>query len=379
MVLSRATCGSRALGVARGEAGDLVPRGLPGKARDFNWHNTSALVGRAAGDHRRLGRGSSPILWASNCLSGLARGPPARRGARRPHRRRRARERAAKGLVTARHAPTLARPDGRRSIRAAPPSLTPAGTRRCLPPQLGGCDAPPAERPGADARSSPSTTAGQAAAVPRHADVDPPRERSPGGKASRPQPAAPARCAACCDSRTKARVWADRQAIAASCRIGGVVLVYTGFALTYRASSAGSPPAAVPSKRRPARSAAATVHRHPVVRQFPDHHATRQTYRRCPRPLNLRRAAATVGVLRSSAALAGRVSAASVQLPTRYDGVASSTRCRPRGCVTAPRRVRRAIAPVVLARGSAPAVSRFDIPPGRCRRSKAFETVTGYT
>jgi catecholate siderophore receptor len=110
---------------------------------------------------------------------------------------------------------------------------------------------------------------------------------------------------------------------------------------------------------------------------------TRTTSRRgAPAALSsTRRRWASVGVLAASAALAGRVSAASVQLPPEF---------RARNVEPLPaawlRDARHAapdgtIAPaVVRAEDQLPAVTRFDIPPGPLSSViKAFEAVTGYT
>ena len=109
---------------------------------------------------------------------------------------------------------------------------------------------------------------------------------------------------------------------------------------------------------------------------------TRTPSRRSPSPApSSSRRWATVGVLAASAALAGRVSAASAQLPPEF---------RTRNVEPLPaawlRDERHAasdvtIAPaVVRADDQMPAVTRFDIPPGPLSSViKAFEAVTGYT
>jgi catecholate siderophore receptor len=109
---------------------------------------------------------------------------------------------------------------------------------------------------------------------------------------------------------------------------------------------------------------------------------TRTTSSRSPAALPFtRRRWAAVGVLAASAALAGRVSAASVQLPPEF---------RTRNVEPLPaawlRDERDAAAEVSIAPAAArtedqlPAVTRFDIPPGPLSSViKAFEAITGYT
>ena len=109
---------------------------------------------------------------------------------------------------------------------------------------------------------------------------------------------------------------------------------------------------------------------------------TRRTSRRpSPSAPSASRRWATVGVLAASAALAGRVSAASIQLPPEF---------RARGVEPLPaawlRDERRDASDVTIGPAAArtddqlPAVTRFDIPPGPLSVViKAFEAVTGYT
>jgi catecholate siderophore receptor len=94
-----------------------------------------------------------------------------------------------------------------------------------------------------------------------------------------------------------------------------------------------------------------------------------------------RRRWATVGVLAASAALAGRVSAASVQLPPEFR--ARNVEPLPAAWLRDERDTASdvTIAPAVARMDDQlPAVTRFDIPPGPLSSViKAFEAVTGYT
>ena len=110
---------------------------------------------------------------------------------------------------------------------------------------------------------------------------------------------------------------------------------------------------------------------------------TRTTSHRSPSaalPSNRRRWA-TVGVLAASAALAGRVSAASVQLPPEFR--ARNVEPLPAAWLRDERHAAPdvTIAPAVVRTDEQlPAVTRFDIPPGPLSSViKAFEAVTGYT
>ena len=180
------------------------------------------------------------------------------------------------------------------------------------------------------------------------------------------------------------------QFVAGLVSLGGVILVYTGFALSYRRFVAWCA-----RRRRPAdagrrgRRLAASI----TVRPFASDRRrpsgvrtimkTRTTsHRRSPAALpSTRRRWATVGVLAASAALAGRVSAASVQLPPEFR--ARNVEPLPAAWLRDERHAASdvTIAPAVMRTDEQlPAVTRFDIPPGPLSTViKAFEAVTGYT
>ena len=106
------------------------------------------------------------------------------------------------------------------------------------------------------------------------------------------------------------------------------------------------------------------------------------SHRRSPAALpSTRRRWATVGVLAASAALAGRVSATSLQLPPEFR--ARNVEPLPAAWLRDERHATPdvTIAPaVVRAEDQLPAVTRFDIPPGPLAMViAAFEKVTGYT
>ena len=109
---------------------------------------------------------------------------------------------------------------------------------------------------------------------------------------------------------------------------------------------------------------------------------TRRTFRRSSSSApSASRRWATVGVLAASAALAGRVSAASVQLPPEFR--ARTIDPLPAAWLRDERRHASdvTIGPAVpRTDDQLPAVTRFDIPPGPLSEViKAFEAVTGYT
>ena len=109
---------------------------------------------------------------------------------------------------------------------------------------------------------------------------------------------------------------------------------------------------------------------------------TRSTSRRSSSPASSSsRRWATVGVLAASAALAGRVSAASLQLPPEFR--ARNVEPLPAAWLRDERHAAsdaKLVTAAVHADEQLPAVTRFDIPPGTLATViEAFEKVTGYT
>ena len=334
------------LGLARGEAGHLVPRRPPrqGARLQLAQHHRR-LVGGPAGDRRRLGRRHLVSLGEQPGLPDRRRsaaGRAWRRGRRRSPPgagRRRARREAgvARWSVRGRRRSARAAADARRGRRAGAVARRRLATALAHRPDVADHHAPPPGRAGADARLHDRRRRSRPAAVSRHADR---RSRVRRGREVgrlRGQSRAAASSAPCSASRTPARCSAcPARPSPASCRSAASSSSTPASPCRTAASSPGAPAVAGPSIRR--RPGPPPDHRSPSgpsVSQSHDHHE--DPYHVPPLALACSVHRPAAGPPSASSPHRPRSPAASPPRPSSCrpsSAPGTSSRCRRPGCAT---------------------------------------------